>query len=683
MKPNVSRSPGWRDYEYAPRYGIRIDASVRVRMRDGVELGAKITRPDSEGRFPALVEYNPYRRIQQPLRDPHDEYPPVVPYLAERGYVIVQYDVRGTGNSAGVSRDIYSDEERQDGYDMIEWAASQPWCTGAVGMYGKSYSAVVQWQVAVQAPPSLKAIVVRSANDDVYTEWTNPGGSIRPYMFESYAPLMTAMNFAPPDPGLVGSKWAEIWRERLENNVPWGIAWIEHLQDSEYWRAKSLRPGYERVQCPVFVIDGWADWYSTALLRAFMNLQTPKKVMIGPWGHYYAEERYALPGPRIDTRVEYLRWFDHWLKGADTGIMDEPPVAVFVRQYQEPAPLYLEDRGFWIFEKEWPPERAISRRFYLAQSGRLITEGAAGGAAEFDQYTYHPECGIMTGRHGRGNISPWAMPLDQRLDDAYALTYTTDPLPASVDMIGVPVANLYVSSSADTAYFYVKICDIAPDGVSKWVTDGGLNATHRNSHQQPEPLEPGRKYELRFELKHAAYQFEAGHRIRVTIAGADFQNAWPTAKRAVNSIYRGGDSASYIELPIAGPQESSFPKPDFKSSPHPLPAFEALPKPFYTVSHDLINQKTTAYFKTVPTSPPSGINESSYTVSNLNPAEVTIDSHCEYAMARAGSEIKVDAHCLTTSNEAAYSHVVDVEVSVNGKRYFSKGWSVSVPRLLN
>jgi uncharacterized protein len=683
MSTHNRRYPGWREYEYGPKYGIRIDATVRVPMRDGIELGAKITRPDADGRFPALVEYNPYRRIKRPLDDPHEEYPPLVPYMAERGYVIVQYDVRGTGNSAGVSRDIYSDQERQDGYEMIEWAASQPWCTGAVGMFGKSYSAVVQWQVAVQAPPSLKAIVVRSANDDVYTEWTNPGGALRPYMFESYAPLMTAMNFAPPDPDLLGTKWADVWRERLENNLPWGIAWIEHLRDGEYWRAKSLRPRYDRVKCPVFVIDGWADWYSTALLRAFMNVRTPRKVMIGPWGHYYAEEQQALPGPRIDTRVEYLRWFDHWLTGAETGIMDEPPVAVFMRQYQEPAPVCVEDRGIWLFENEWPPARAVERPFYFGTSGRLSADSAATEPVECDQYTYHPECGIMTGRHGRGNISPWAMPLDQRLDDAYAVTYTTDFLTEDLDIIGVPFANLYVSSSADTAYFYIKLCDVAPDGVSKWVTDGGLNATHRNSHEQPEPLEPGAKYEIRFELKHVAYRFEAGHRIRVSIASADFQNAWPMAKRAVNSIYRGGDWASHVKLPIAGPRQTALPTPDFKPSPHKTLPLSGLPKPKYTVTHDLINQTTTAYFKTVPTSPPSGINESSYTVSNLNPAEAVIDSSCEYAVSRADSEIKIDAHCVTASNDAAYRHLVDVEISVNGKRYFNKSWSVAVPRLLD
>ena len=157
-------------------FPVKVHAGIRVAMRDGVELNVRITRPDAPGRYPGVMEYHPYRRLAAALPDYRDEYPPVVPYLAEHGYAVVQYDVRGTGSSAGFSTDIYSPEERRDGCDMVAWIAEQHWCTGVVGMIGKSYGAVVQWQVAVQRPPALKAIVVRSANDDVYTGFTNPGG---------------------------------------------------------------------------------------------------------------------------------------------------------------------------------------------------------------------------------------------------------------------------------------------------------------------------------------------------------------------------------------------------------------------------------------------------------------------------------------------------------------------------
>ncbi len=187
------------------RLPVVVLSGVRVRMRDGVELNLRITRPEVDGCYPAVMEYNPYRRLGSTAAD-DPGYPPVVRYLAERGYVVVQYDQRGTGSSSGFSTDIYADAERQDGYDMIEWIATQPWCTGAVGMIGKSYGAVAQWQVAVQNPPHLKAIVVRSATNDVYTEFSNPGGAIRPWMFEYYAPMMNAFNFAPPFAELTGAR---------------------------------------------------------------------------------------------------------------------------------------------------------------------------------------------------------------------------------------------------------------------------------------------------------------------------------------------------------------------------------------------------------------------------------------------------------------------------------------------
>ncbi len=339
-----------------------------VSMRDGVELAVRITRPDAEGRFPAIMEYNPYRRVKAPLPDYRDEYPPAVPYLAERGYVVVQFDVRGTGNSGGWSHDIYADDERRDAYEMVEWIAAQPWCNGNVGMLGKSYSGVVQWQVAVQNPPHLKTIIVRSANDSVYTEWTYPGGVLRPYMFDSYSPHMTAFNFAPPDPEIAGVRWSEIWQNRLENNRPWGIGYISHPTEGPYWQDRSLSADYGRVKCPVFVVAGWSDVYATALLRAFDRLEVPfKKALVGPWGHWYGEEKHAVPGPRIDTRPIYLKWFDYWLKGMENGVLEEPPVTVFVREYTPPSSrMPLEEAGSWRSEAEWPIARACPPGFTSA-----------------------------------------------------------------------------------------------------------------------------------------------------------------------------------------------------------------------------------------------------------------------------------------------------------------------------
>ena len=191
-----------------PEYEVRLDRRVRVPMRDGVELAAVVVRPRAEGRFPAIMSYNPYRWLRQ-VKDTSSDTTynhrwDGPPYFAQRGYAVVYFDVRGTGNSGGNTQDIYSDEERLDACDMVEWIAAQPWCSGNVGMWGMSYGGVVQWQVGVQNPPALKTLVIGSSNTDVYLDWTNPGGSIRPYMFDSFAPMMTAFNMSPPDADIVG-----------------------------------------------------------------------------------------------------------------------------------------------------------------------------------------------------------------------------------------------------------------------------------------------------------------------------------------------------------------------------------------------------------------------------------------------------------------------------------------------
>ena len=660
-----------------------------VPMRDGVELALRITRPDGEGRFPAIMEYNPYRRVKAALADYRDEYPPAVPYLAERGYVVVQYDVRGTGNSGGWSKHIYADAERRDAYEMVEWIAAQPWCTGNVGMLGKSYSGVVQWQVAVQNPPHLKTIIVRSANDSVYTEWTYPGGVLRPYMFDSYSPHMTAYNFAPPDPEIAGVKWSEIWQTRLDNNQPWGIGYISHPTEGPYWQDRSLSADYSRVQCPVFVVAGWSDCYSTALLRAFDKIEVPfKKALVGPWGHWYGEEEHAVPGPRIDTRPIYLKWFDYWLKGFDNGLLEEPPVTVFVREYTPPAArMPLEEAGFWRSEGEWPIARAESTEFHFRGEGKLSREASSGSDEGADSYEYKPTVGVTSGMHWGGGILPWAMPVDQSLDEAYSLTYTTPPLEEDVEVSGAPRAVLYVSSTAEVAYFRVKLIDVTPEGTSKLVRYGGLSGTHRDSHFEPEAMVPGEVYELAVDVKEMSYRFAAGHRIRVAIASADIQNAWPTAQPAVNTLHRSRRYPSHIVLPVIPEQNPRLPEPDLVELPTADPKLLKTPLD-YSITHDLVGKTVT-----VRLGRESGgdrgegsehqVTRSRFTVSEENPANAHLAATSTYVVKRPDSEVKVEASEVTSSNKAAFHHVVEVEVTVNGARHFQKSWSVTVPRKLN
>ncbi len=648
-------------------YEVKHIRGVRIAMRDGVELAAAITRPDAEGQFPAIMSYHPYRGTS--AAQPPESYR----HLAQRGYVMVHFDVRGTGNSGGFTTDIYSEQEIQDGCEMVEWIAAQPWCDGNVGMWGISYPGVVCWQVAMHSPPHLKCIIVRSGCDDVYSEWTNPGGSPRPFMYQTYSPLMTTYNCAPPDIDVCGEKWADIWNEHLEHNVPWGIGFITHRLNGPYWRSRSVRPDYDRVKCPVFVIGGWADWYATALLRAFSHLQVPKRALVGPWSHFWPED--GIPGPRIDGLRECQRWFDHWLKGIDTGVLDEPPVTLFVREYSPPASLILEDKGAWRCEEDWPLPRTQNTPMYLHPDRQLTSEPHPEDAC--DEYIYNPAVGVAAGQHGGGASPGWHLPTDQRPDEALSLTYTTAPLKEDLEITGNPLARLYVSSSAEIAYLSVKLCDVAPDGTSLLVNKGSLNATRRNSHEQPEALEPGKVYELKIDMLAVAYRFQAGHRIRLDIACADFQNAWPTPSPATNTIYYGTECPSQIVLPVAPQQQPKLPEPDLKPSPKPLPAVADIAKPQHTVTHDSINETTTAAFEA---NGGSGALRGSFTVSARNPAEAVAKASYRRDYSTPTMQVEAETQCTTTSDETTFRHLVQVQVTVNGKCHFEKSWSVSVPR---
>ncbi|MCY3775651.1 MAG: CocE/NonD family hydrolase [Candidatus Aminicenantes bacterium] len=664
-------------------YGEKLKVTYeRVAMRDGVELAVRIIRPDVEGRFPAVMIYYPYRFLKQGALEYDDEPWPFQPmlYLAGQGYAIVQYDTRGTGNSGGSTRDMYNPDEQRDGYEMVEWIAARPWCNRKVGMMGISYGGVVQWQVAKQAPPSLKAIIVRSGNDDNYTEFIYPGGVLRPFVMWWYAPQMTAMNFAPPDPELTGEKWSAIWEEHLQNNRPWGYGYVKHMLDGPYWRGQSLAPGYDRVKCAVFVIGGWADWYPTALLRAFCKLKVPKRALVGPWGHWWPEVHNTVPGPRIDGRLEYLKWFDYWLKGIDNGVMDEPPVTLFKRQYKEPsARMYLEEPGFWQSEMDWPVPRTQYTPMYFHDGGRLGRERPSGTESGSDRYEYDPAVGITSGIHAGGSINPWGMPVDQRLDEAHSLVYTSEPLDENLEVTGNPAAVLHVSSTADVAYFRVKLIDVAPDKTAKLVRYGGLNATHRNSHSSPEPLETGAVHELRFDLKAMSYVFAKGHRIRVAVAGGDMPNAWPTPKPAVITLHRDSGRPSHLVLPVVPAQNPELPAPGLKRLANADPDDLAQPKE-YSITRDLVNNTTTLRLHVVRG---TFLVDSRFTVSSENPARATVNAKAVYTVDRPESKIRVESNELTTSDESSFRYVADVEVTVNGARHFNKSWSVTVPRQLN
>ena len=322
---------------------------------------------------------------------------------------------------------------------------------------------------------------------------------------------------------------------------------------------------------------------------------------------------------------------------------------------------------------------------YFRSHGKLSREPCEAAVEERDEYPYNPAVGITSGMHWGGGILPWGMPIDQRWDEAYSVTYTTPPLKGDLEVTGTPTAVIYVSSTAKVAYFRVKLIDVASDGTSKLVRYGGLNATHRDSHIEPEPLSPGQVYELKIDLETMSYVFGTGHRIRVAIASADIQNAWPTAEPAVNTIHRGSRYPSRIVLPVIPEQNAELPQPDLVQLSNADPQDLSTPEE-YSITHDLVNQET--IFRIAPVHVPESADfdlqqHSSLTVSSVNPAEAVLKAYCAYTLKQAGSDIRIESSELTTSNASAFRHLVQLTVTVNGKLHFNKSWSRTVPRLLN
>ena len=291
---------------------------------------------------------------------------------------MLRVDCRGTGASEGVTGDEYTLREQRDGHDAVEWCAAQPWCDGHVNMIGISYGGFTSLQVASHAPPHLTSIVPIDFTDDRYTDDCHyRGGHARMLLDPGfYGAFMVAFNALPPVrtslPRLGGDLGGASRRRRA---VPAGVA---APPDRRPVLAQRLGRRHRRPDpLPVFMIGGWRDGYPNPPLRLFESLGTPRRLLIGPWDH--AVPSSSLPGPRIDYLAEVVRWLDHWCRGDDTGVIDEPPVVVYMQRFDPPDPDRLESSGEWRAERSWPPAGQEERTLLLDDEDRLAdVPGAAG-----------------------------------------------------------------------------------------------------------------------------------------------------------------------------------------------------------------------------------------------------------------------------------------------------------------
>ena len=526
-------------------------------MPDGCRLAARIWLPiDAEADpVPAVLEYLPYRRRDGTAnRDAITQ-----PYLAGHGYAAVRVDVRGTGDSQGILVDEYDLPEIDDGVSIIAWLAAQPWCNGRVGMWGISWGGFNALQVAARNPPALKAIIPMGFTHDRYNGDCHFMGGCLLEGNMSWGNTFLAGTSRPPDPAVVGEGWRDQWLARLDAiEQPIGL-WLRHQRRDDYWKPGSVCEDFSRITAAVYAVSGWQDSYSRNVFPLVDGLHAPWKVLIGPWAHSWPH--IAVPGPRIGFLQEALRWWDHWLGGIDTGLMDEPRVRVWMGEWTTPRKFVPEWPGRWVQMKNVPAGPSLT--LHLSKAGLSKVKPAS------DEVTLQSRqnLGFTASYQNSYGLGP-DLADDQSPDDAQSCCFDSQPLTEAMEILGEPFVDLDLSCNVPQALIAVRLCDVAPDGASLRLSYGLLNLSHRDGSASPKPMVPGERTRIRIPLCALAHRVAAGHRLRIALSTSYWPIAWPSPAPATITLALG---ASLCVLPCHLP-DTKAPCRDFADAEGAPPA---------------------------------------------------------------------------------------------------------------
>lgn len=661
----------------SPEYGIEIRES-RIPMPDGVHLAVDLYIPTggkSDERFPVVLEYTPYRKTESRAGN-YSRYS----YFVQRGYVLARVDIRGTGNSQGRAIPYeYSDIELNDGEVVIDWLSRQDWSSGKVGMFGISWGGFNSIQMAVRQPPALKAFIALMATEDLYQEDVHYiDGIIHTDSWMMSHDLYNAMPGAPEF--ILDDDWA---RNRFDVE-PSVYAYMRQQRDGPFWDRASARDKYDRIKIPGLHIGGWFDGYRNSLPRMLANVQAPVKAIIGPWDHYYPHN--AWPAPPMEWRQEAVRWFDHWLKGKDTGIMDEPRFAVYVRDAFPPGPGVNTIPGHWRWEKGWPLERSQTRTLY-AQSDHGLETTPSDSARHLLPYK------ASVGLEGGGPVMWWGnIPPDQQPMDDHSLVYETEPLEAPLEILGFPLAQLMVSADATRANWVVRLSDVAPDGRVSQVSGAGFNGTHRKSARNPSDLVPGEEFPLEIELQFTSWVFPKDHRIRLAVSNGQWPMLWPTLYAMTSGLVLGGAEGARIQLPVIPPGKHSGPN---FMPPAESPSLEGY------VTLDAGNVSGYGEIEAVQTDPQTGetfgvatnsggqrypwgvetfTERIEHRTSDRNPAHTSVKGTYALTQELADRRLRFEQHVLFSSDLENFRLKVTRRLKVDGELFREKHWDELIPR---
>ncbi len=514
-----------------------------IKLANGQTISARVWMPLTDVPAPAVLEHLPYRKDDMTYW--RDEVQ--MQYLAGHGYVCVRTDLRGTGDSEGVLKGEYLDQELADGAEVIAWIADQQWCDGNVGMWGISWGGFNSLQVAALRPPALKAIISVASTVDRYAADAHyNGGCVIGSEMLPWATSMLYRNGLPPTPRFVGSQWRSLWLDRLDETPPFIEDWLTHQTRDEFWRHGSISEDYSAIEVPCLVVAGFADGYRNAPFDAVEGMPDRAWGLVGPWAHNYPE--FGEPGPNIGFLQHSLRWWDRWLRGLDNGIDKEPHLRVWMQDSVIPADHYVERPGRWVAESTWPPQPGRITEQPLFFDGARLGSTPGFGQVECATPQVH---GLLAGEWW-GSGDPGTLPADQRVEDGRSLTFTSDIVSETMEICGFPEVDLRVSCDTPVALIALRLCDVAPDGSSLLVSRGQLNLTHRDSDEHPESVIPGEVFDVTIRLDAAAHSLQAGHSWRLAVATTNWPLAWPSPMPATVVIEMGKQSR--LRLPTRHPR---------------------------------------------------------------------------------------------------------------------------------
>jgi putative CocE/NonD family hydrolase len=552
-------------------------------------------------------------------------------------------------------------------------------------MIGISWGGFNGLQVAARRPPELAAVISLCSTDDRYADDIHyMGGALLTNNLD-WASVMFAYMARSPDKALLGERWRELWLNRL-NNEPLLIAnWLKHQRRDAFWKHGSISEDWAAIQCPVYLESGWADGYSNTVPRMLQHLQCPRMGIVGPWAHKYPH--FGGPGPRIGFLQECLRWWDKWLKGIETGIMDEPMYRVWMEEPVMPAPQYAARPGRWVAEPSWPSPNIKPRLLHFAAGGRLApAQSADGQVRAMSPQSLGSACGNWSG----DGIGPHE-PLDQRMDDGGSICFESEPLTERFEILGAPVVTLAFSVDRPLAFVVVRLNEITPDGASTRITYGMKNLTHRRNDESPEALKPGERYEVNVKLNDIAHAFAAGNRIRVALSTTYWPMVWPSPEPVTLTVFTEGGG---LEFPTRPPRPEDARLAPFAAPEAARPLAKTYRRPSGErrwVEHDL-GEGTTTYHTLDDhgdfTIDPIGLDTDAtqhlaYRIREGDPLSAEVVITDSYKLGRGDWRTRTETRTVMRSDKTHFILEATLDAYEGERRVLSRNWSERIPRDFN